>query len=41
MKRITKEHVYFIIMSLIMLGLIVNKYVQYGCVILCGDWYDD
>ncbi len=41
MKRITKEQVYFIIMSLIMLGLIVNKYVQYGCVILCGDWYDD
>jgi hypothetical protein len=40
MKRITKEQAYYIIITLIMLGLIVSKYVQYGCVILCEDWYD-
>lgn len=29
-----------LILLLIML-ILIYKYVVWGCVILCGDWYDD
>jgi hypothetical protein len=25
----------------ILAGLVLYKYLVWGCVIICGDWYDD
>tara|TARA_Y100000114_G_scaffold110850_1_gene104556 strand:+ start:2929 stop:3051 length:123 start_codon:yes stop_codon:yes gene_type:complete len=27
--------------SLFMFAVIVSKYFLWGCIIICGDWYDE
>ena len=29
------------LLLVILLSLIFYKYMAWGCIILCGDWYDD
>ena len=40
-KKIDWEKVYFGALTLFVLGILVYKYIAFGCVLICGDWYDD
>jgi hypothetical protein len=34
------ERIYFGIIFLFVLSSLIYKYITYGCVVMCGDWYD-
>lgn len=40
MKSKDLEKMYFATLAIFMCCLLLYKYVAYGCVLICGDWYD-
>jgi hypothetical protein len=41
MKETDWEKVYFSVLFLFVIGILIYKYITYGCIIMCGDWYND
>ena len=40
-KKADIELLYVLFWAFVAVGLIVYKYLTYGCILICGDWYDD
>ena len=40
MKKIDWEKCWLLACTLFAFGILLYKYMAYGCVLVCGDWYD-
>jgi len=37
MKKLDWEKIYFGVLALFVVGILIYKYIAWGCVIICGD----
>jgi hypothetical protein len=40
MKKNKWEKIYFAVLAAYAFGILIYKYLAWGCVVICGDWYD-